>query len=322
MLEETKHIDLHLPKGWSKSTPAELEHIAASIILCQERQDRYHPFDWSWVKLRVVLAINGIEIVSMPEKDADEDISNITYMVKRKEDKEPWPISLGHLHALCEKIDWIEDDKAAKTIFLFPYPELTFRKADGRWLMADDGGSKLSTFFATPHSRRENSQLLTIVGPPPLLDGYSWQEYRWLCDWMQEYLRVANTGGDTSDARCHFLSVLFKPKDKGTEIDASLFTDFDLIKWQVILFWWSSLMGQLAKKFPKVFKQQDVDKGRKKKDSPWDFYNRVIATIQKYVGGLSEVDVNSASYGTVLQQLEMMARDAEEMEKINRKYKK
>lgn len=295
MLEETKHIDLHLPKGWSKSTPAELEHIAASIILCQERQDRYHPFDWSWVKLRVVLAINGIEIVSIPEKDADEDISNITYMVKRKEDKEPWPISLGHLHALCEKIDWIEDDKASKTIFLFPYQELTITN---------------------------NHETITVIGPPPLLDGYSWQEYRWLCDWMQEYLRVANTGGDTSDARCHFLSVLFKPKDKGAEIDASLFTDFDLIKWQVILFWWSSLMGQLAKKFPKVFKQQDVDKGRKKKDSPWDFYNRVIATIQKYVGGLSEVDVNSASYGTVLQQLEMMARDAEEMEKINRKYKK
>jgi hypothetical protein len=94
------------------------------------------------------------------------------------------------------------------------------------------------------------------------------------------------------------------------------------VKWQVILFWWSSLMSMLAKKFPKVFKQQPVSKGKRRpqqQDTPWDFYNRVTATIQKYIGGLSEQDVNNATYGTILQQLEMMADEAAEMEKIKNK---
>ena len=37
-----------------------------------------------------------------------------------------------------------------------------------------------------------------------------------------------------------------------------MFNDFDPVKWQVILFWLSSLMSILAQKFPKVFKQQPV----------------------------------------------------------------
>ena len=67
-------------------------------------------------------------------------------------------------------------------------------------------------------------------------------------------------------------------------------------------------MQQLAHKFPKVFKQQPVEKGkrgRQQQDTPWDFYNRVTATIQKYVGGLSADDADAQPYGVVLQQLEI-----------------
>jgi hypothetical protein len=100
-----------------------------------------------------------------------------------------------------------------------------------------------------------------------------------------------------------------------------MFNGFDAIKWQVILFWWSSLMGLLQQKFPRVFKPQPVGRGRgqKKNETPWDFYNRVTATIQKYIGGLSEHDVNAATYGTILQQLDMMAQEAQEMEKLKNK---
>ena len=133
-------------------------------------------------------------------------------------------------------------------------------------------------------------------------------------------------------ARNEFLAVLFKPKAGGgrnndistyrdnDKIDAVVFTSFDPVKWQVILFWWSSLMSMLAKKFPRVFKSQPVGKGRtQKQDTPWDFYNRVTATIQKYVGGLSASDVDNQPYGVVLQQLEMMADEAAEMEKLKHK---
>ena len=53
-------IDLHLPTSWNGCTTADLEAIAAAIIQEQQRTDRYHPFDWSRVKLNVVLAINSL----------------------------------------------------------------------------------------------------------------------------------------------------------------------------------------------------------------------------------------------------------------------
>lgn len=178
-----------------------------------------------------------------------------------------------------------------------------------------------------------------------LLDGYTWNEYRWMTDWMQAYMRHSNAVAQSKmedvrrksqeaaeNARNEFLAVLFKPKaldGKTAEhtsaishLTSDIFTDFSPVKWQVILFWWSSLMSMLAKKFPKVFKSQPVGKGKRKQqqqDTPWDFYNRVTATIQKYIGGLSEQDVNNATYGTILQQLEMMADEAAEMEKLKHK---
>ena len=344
MLEQQRHIDLHLPTGWNQATTEELEHIAAAIIYAQQRQDRYHPFDWAQVKLMAVLAINGLtvseEFFDKQSGKAERRVkseefaaaNDETYMVKRQQDKEPWPITTGQLCDLCSHLDWIEDPKPRYPLFAFPYPELTIeipealRKDSGS---RSDGGSK----FFTLHS-----SLFTLQGPPPLLDGYTWQEYRWLTDWMQAYMQQTNAHRDATDARNEFLAVLFKGKndnkdnrDNGSAeansslftLHSSLFTAFDAVKWQVILFWWSALMLQLERKVPKVFKQQPVGKQRRQqKDTPWDFYNRVIATIQKYVGGLSEQDVNTASYGTILQQLDMMAREAEEMERLNKKYKK
>ena len=91
------------------------------------------------------------------------DIEN-TWMVKRPQDKEPWPITVGQLVALTERLVWIDDEKASKLIFRFPYMEMTLAQ----------GSKPLTT----------NREPLTVVGPPPLLDGYTWKEYRWLTDWM------------------------------------------------------------------------------------------------------------------------------------------
>ena len=187
--------------------------------------------------------------------------------------------------------------------------------------------------------------MVNVVGPAPLLDGYTWQEYRYLTDWMQEYMRCTNARQDATEPMAQFLAVLFKPAPDAqpmvngqcsmvngqcstvngqcsmVNVQWSMFNDFSPVKWQVILFWWSSLMGLLQQKFPRVFKPQTVGRGRqqKKNESPWDFYNRVTATIQKYIGGLSEHDVNAATYGTILQQLDMMAQEAQEMEKLKNK---
>ena len=318
---KTIHIDLHLPKSWNQCTTDELEMIAAAIIAEQQRVGRYHPFDWSRVKLDVVLAVNRLSIDSLttdpsPKGEGSSQtihadaptrsLSDIesTWLVKRPQDKKPWPITTGQLVALTERLAWIDDEKADKTIFMFPYPKLTLRRTDG-------SGSKLST----------------LQGPPPLLDGYTWREYRWLTDWMQEYMRRTNAHLDATSAQCEFLAILFKPKEDGSAeansplstLNSQLFTAFDAVKWQVILFWWSSLMQQLQKKFPRVFKSQPVNKkGRQPKqkaDTPWDFYNNVTASIQKYIGGLSVQDVDNQPYGVTLKQLEMMADESAELER-------
>jgi len=334
-----RHIDLHLPQSWNHCTTEELEAIAAAIINEQQHVGRYHPFDWQRVKLNVVLAINGLHVVSV-QSPTDDDDNDSTFIVNRSKEEGDFPITTGQMLSLTERLSWLDDEKSDKTVFLFPYRELTFTMDNGKWKM--DNVKKKSSIINSQSS-------ITVAGPPPLLDGYTWREYRWLTDWIQEYMRLANALAQIKNeesrvknqaaldnARNEFLAVLFKPEDnadnkgqQGTaEANSSLFTlhssffvGFSPIKWQTILFWWSSLMAQLAKKFPRVFKSQPVGKKRRpqKKDTPWDFYNRVTATIQKYVGGLSAQDVDNQPYGVTLQQLEMMADEAAEMEKIKHK---
>jgi len=341
--EEKRKIDLHLPTGWNRCTTEELEHIALAIINEQQRVDRYHPFDWSRVKLSIVLSINEITVMAdgrgKREEGSDQPSSiESTWLVRRPQDKEPWLITTGQMVALTERLAWIDDEKASKVIFQFPYPTLDVR-------------CKKEDVRAISH---HPSSIIHLQGPPPLMDGYTWQEYRLLTDWMQAYMRHSNAllqvkseelrvknREAMAQAQREFLAILFKPAVKPTDVSgktadhsdggskfftlhSSLFTSFDPVKWQVILFWWSSLMSMLAKKFPKVFKQQPVGKGKRRphqQDTPWDFYNRVTATIQKYIGGLSEQDVNNATYGTILQQLEMMAQESAEMEKIRKGHK-
>ena len=299
--KKTIHIELHLPKSWNQCTTEELEIIAAAIIEEQQRVDRYHPFEWSRVKLNVVLAVNNLTPEQKGEGSDDQE-----WLVRRPEDKESWPISVGQLVALTDMLSWLDDEKSDKTIFMFPYSTLNIKH------------EKLN---------------IELQGPPPLLDGYTWQEYRWLTDWMQEYMRLSNAKRDASTAQREFLAILFKPAVSTagnaaatsaiSPLTSDLFAGFSPVKWQVILFWWSSLMQQLQKKFPRVFKSQPVDKkGRQPKqkaDTPWDFYNNVTASIQKYIGGLSVQDVDNQPYGVTLKQLEMMADEAAEMEKLKNK---
>ena len=199
--------------------------------------------------------------------------------------------------------------------------------------------------FLRPDGSKRPKAELTLQGPPPLMDGYTWQEYRWMTDWMQAYMRHSNAllqvkseesrvknQEAMENARNEFLAVLFKPKAGGKmfnvqssmfNVQSSMFNDFSPVQWQVILFWWSSLMHILQGKFPRVFKKQAVGKGKKKQrrqaGTEWDFYNSVTASIQKYIGGLSAQDVDNQPYGVTLQQLEMMAKESEEMERIKKR---
>ena len=206
MLEQQRHIDLHLPTGWNRCTTDELEAIAAAIVEEQAAVGRYRHFLWERVKVHIVLNINRMQVL---ESDGNGEV----FLVQRG-DEEPWPISIGQLADLCERLNWLNDEKADKTIFMFPYPELTL-DVSNKTADHNDGGSKLFTI---------HSSLFTLQGPPPLLDGYTWREYRWLTDWMQAYMRHANAVAQVKNeeartktqeameqARNELPAVLFKP---------------------------------------------------------------------------------------------------------------
>ena len=339
-MNDVRQIDLHLPRGWNDCTTRELEMISAAMLLRTQSATRLRPFDWAQVKVDCVLAINDLRVISplpadvrgqvpgrkqtrgnAPARDLSPDIerptSNETFIVRRRHRKrfrrdEPFPITTGQMMDLCSRLDWIDAPQdRQKPLYLFPYPVLRLKL------------------------------LHEYHGPDVMLDGYTWTEYRHLQDWMQAYItsqnrllrlqqdrrttvdRYALAVQAVDDARAHFLAVLFRARMALSDGDraARAFRDFDPVRWQVILLWWSSLMQQLMKKFPRVFKPQDVGNGRRKQpkqQSPWDFYNHVTATLANEYK-TSESDQTNETYSVTRQKLETMAEKAAELERLSKK---
>ena len=336
-MNDVRTIDLHLPRGWNDCTTRELEMICASILLRTQQASRLRPFDWVQVKVDCVLAINDLQVIgdvrgqdpgsqqtseNVAARDLSPDIerptSNVTWMVRRRRRKffsrsdEPFPITTGEMMDLCSRLDWIDAPQdRQKPLYRFPYPVLRL------------------------------GLLHEYHGPDVMLDGYTWTEYRHLQDWMQAYItsqnrllqlqqdrrttasRYALALAAADDARAHFLAVLFRARMALSDGNraARAFRDFDPVRWQVILLWWSSLMQQLMKKFPRVFKPQDVGNGRRKQQkqqSPWDFYNHVTATLADEYK-TSETDQANETYSVTLQKLENMAEKAAELERLSKK---
>lgn len=311
---KTRQIDLHLPRGWNDCTTRELEQISAAMMLRQQQATRLRPFDWDKVKVDVVLAVNNLRVVSQLPSDGIQPAGD-AYLVQFRHRKflrrqAPFPITTGQMMALCSRLDWIDapHDKQ-QPLYLFPYPVLRL------------------------------SLLHEYHGPDVMLNGYSWTEYRNLQDFMQNYMRAQNllisiqqrphatieqhydALQAIDDARSCFLAVLFRAKGASANPVAACkpFRQFNPIKWQVILLWWSSLMQQLMLKFPRVFKAQPVKSRRAaKSQSPWDFYNHVTATLADEYK-TSETDQANETYSVTLQKLENMARKSEELERLSKK---
>ena len=323
-MKEVRQIDLHLPRGWNDCTTRELEQISAAMMLRQQQATRLRPFDWAKVKVDVVLAVNNLDVRGQvpgsnnlagtePARDLSPDIPYLVQFRHRKFFRRPapFPITTGQMMDLCSRLDWIDAPTAQQQpLYHFPYPVLRL------------------------------SWLHEYHGPGTLLDSYTWTEYRLLQDWMGVYMQWQNrlitlqhdlhatseqyldVDRQMDSARAHFLAVLFRAKRVLSHPDsaARAFRDFDPVRWQVILLWWSSLMQQLMKKFPRVFKPQPVGRGRKqqKHQSPWDFYNHVTATLADEYK-ISETEQKSETYSVTLQKLENMARKSEELERLSKK---
>lgn len=268
-MKKQRHIDLHLPTAWNRCTTEELELIAQAVLDEQHRASRYHPFTWEAVKVRVVMAVNGIvplgdgSTVNASGYHSDMEPSPVA--VKRPQDEEAWELSAEVMLGLCERLEWMTDAKA-EPLLRAPYAEFT-----------------------------------------PLLDGYSWQEYRTMQDYMQLYMQQVNAGRDGREARQQFLSTLTRGEP---------WTDSD-VRWQVVLFWWSGLMRWLQEKYPHCFKAAKPGK-RSRRHNPLEIYVSVIATMQGEYK-LTEREINEQSFHVVLEQLERLSKQSEEMEKLNRR---
>ena len=65
--QNTRSIDLRLPRSWNECTTEQLELISRVMLEQIERVDRYHPFDMRNVKLACFFLFAGVEIVNTPD---------------------------------------------------------------------------------------------------------------------------------------------------------------------------------------------------------------------------------------------------------------
>lgn len=225
------------------------------------------------------------------------------------------------------------------------------------WLDMEQGGGLL-LFPLREVRRRKGFSLrkVAFLGPAPLMDGFSWQRYRFAQDYMQNYMTVQNRlvqlqqlGRKASPtdvlkatknldmAKALFLATIyerrityvdeetgrtvtrFRYQSSQSSDNAPYFRNFHDRDWQLVLLWWSSMMAYLGKTFPKVFKKQPVGKNERPAN-PLEIYTRTTATMEKYLS-MTARDVDREPYTTILQQLEDISRHNEEMERINKEMK-
>ena len=176
-MAETIHLDLHVPKGWAFCTTRELEMIAEEMIRAQMMASlsRFRPFDWIEIKTRLFFRFSGVKIVSQYVYDGDETDARygLTTFVCRHPSlgKETFELQTWQVHSFMEQLAWLDaTDAKGRALpmpkILWPYP------------------TRLRRWW--PLWKRE------YYAPGELMDGMTWQTYRWINDWMEAYTNTAN----------------------------------------------------------------------------------------------------------------------------------
>ena len=298
-------IDLKVPKGWQMCSTRELEMIAEEMIRANlmAAMSRFRPFDWTAVKTRLFFRFSNVQILDIRTEDTKDTITEEQKFACRH-GKVEFELATWQVHSFLEQLAWIDAvDSKGRPVpmpkLMWPYPKriwwLRWRKPDGE-----------------------------------LLDGMSWQTYRLINDWREALsfdrpIRQAQgklRNRDKSemrreqDIRLTVLGLMFGcPKWR---VRLARISD---VEWQVILFWWSSMMQYLKEQYPKCFKQSDKKSRSKAQPLPIELYTRSMATLQKYLGGLTEAQINQQSAHAILRHMNDMAVEAEQMEKLRRKKK-
>ena len=314
---EKIHLDLKVPKGWGMCSTRELEMIAEEMIRSQMMASlsRFRPFDWIEIKTRLFFRFSGVEIVSQYVYDGDETdarYGNTTFVCRHPSlGKETFELQTWQVHSFMEQLAWLDaTDAKGRPLpmpkLMWPYPERI-----RRWW---------------PLWKRE------CFAPGELLDGMTWQTYRWINDWMEAYTNTANALVDARTKREDIATLARQEQDIRLTVLSLVFgckkwrirlARIGEVEWQVVMFWWSSMMQYLKEQYPKCFKASNKKSRSRAKQPPLpiELYTRSMATLQKYLGGLTEAEINAQTAHAILRHLNDMAVEAEEMEKIRKKHK-
>ncbi len=350
MFKQKRKINLTIPTSYNRCSIAQLRGLSQIMIEMAAKSNRLRPFDMDSYRVAAFLYLTELEVVSPinPRVPVEEQYLLVRFRASRlkkfvnklRNDNKPFALYLWQIYSWVGKsdpaphpcsgmLDWLSNDGASPFV-LFPFDELRLRSS--KWY-------KL---------RKKRFR-----GPAPMLDGFSWQRYRFAQDYMEHYVTQQNrlvellaqgTRVSPSDllkaesnvqtAKALFLSTIFDAKinfvDQSTRQvrkdfhyqsnqstdNLEYFRNFSDVDWQIILLWWSGTMQWLSKTYPKVFKKQPSKP--KKPVNPLAMYARTTATLEKYIG-INAEDVDREPYTAILQQMEDIVRQNEEIEKISKK---
>ena len=335
----THDINLHLPQSWNSCTTAELEAIAATIIKHSLLSTKWTPVSFNDIKVELFFLLARIHPISLvnPRVAVEKQYFECEkkYLTKWAKIKENIKVRLGsedyrhfniyvwQIYSWMEKnMKWFDIENGIMNLTRFPYPVI---KAGFR-------GKKFH-------------------GPEALLQDFSWQRFRFAQQYMDLYVKQENIlvrmqkhpnnfGPKEIFKQCKlvdltrasFLATIFCSKTKYVDTDtekiksgyiyvsnqhsdnAHYFRDFDVVQWQVISFWWSSMMTYLSHVYKHVYKKQNLKEKDFNKYNPLNLYVNSTATMQKYLN-LSEKELNGQTFHIILQHMENMSIENEQYEK-------
>ena len=366
MLSSKPHINLRLPSAWNRCSIAELRAIAEIMADCAFRASRFRPFDMMEIKVAVFFRLANIEIVEPLNPRVPVEQQYYTCRIRpyslEEEQSRMWRYYRRSLHWLRTKVLGRDDTFSLYLWQIHSWLSPTPAKGKQRpkpgmldWLDSDSANSLLLFPLKVVSRRRSRwGRKVCFQGPAPLMDGFSWQRYRFAQDFMQNFVNAQNRliqlqrmGRRTSPAdllkavrnldlaKALFLATVFERRityvDEGTgrtvtdfryqsnqaSDNSPFFRNFPDRDWQLVLLWWQGMMHFLSRTYPKVFKKQPL-KANAKPTNPLELYTRTTATIEKRLG-ITARDVDREPYTTVIQQLEDLTRENEEIEKINQR---
>lgn len=352
-IRQQRTINLTVPRSWNQCNLRQLRAIARELVEAAQRENRYLPMDLLEVKVRVFFALAGLEIV---ERVLDDDGEH-GFLVYQQ--PTTWKGRLRKFFGKLVSPSWGGGWEEAFPLYdwqLHSWLNEDYN-SDGKrirgglldWMNADHPDQLLMFPFPTLRIRGCKFQ-----GPEALMNGFTWQRYRFLQDYMELYAKqmnrvlhlqrmgrkvvlkdIATAASQLMETRSMILAIIFTTKDVYVEdgkkqrdyrwnadmmaANSKYFRNYSEVDFQLVLLWWQGQMAWLHKTYPKVFKEQNPNPKKKQNaPNPLELYSRTTATLEKYLH-ITAKEVDAEPYTTVLQQLNDIVTSNEELEKINKK---